>query len=125
MKLLSVSVASALQLLACSSAYAQTLAPQPVANPSAKGMSSTAPDDTIVVTGTRDRGRTQFDTLAPVDVLSRQAIGSTISNDLSDTLAQLLPSFNVQRLPAADGQASGTRRAMQDISISNGSRSLC
>ena len=40
-----------------------------------------------------------------MDVLSRQAIGSTISNDLSDTLAQLLPSFNVQRLPAADGQA--------------------
>ncbi|NYD91781.1 hypothetical protein [Sphingomonas melonis] len=89
MKLLSVSVASALQLLACSSACAQTLAPQPVVVPTADEMTAAAPDDTIVVTGTRDRSRTQFDTLAPVDVLSRQAIGSTISNDLADTLARL------------------------------------
>jgi len=64
-----------------------------------------ASTDTIIVTGTRDRSRTQFDTLAPVDVLSQQSIQSSVSNDLSDTLAQLLPSFNVQRLPAADGQA--------------------
>lgn len=59
----------------------------------------------IIVTGTRERARTQFDTLAPVDVLSGAAIQSSVSGDLSDTLAQLLPSFNVQRLPAADGQA--------------------
>lgn len=64
-----------------------------------------AGSDAIIVTGTRDRSRTQFDTLAPVDVLSQQSIQSSVSNDLSDTLAQLLPSFNVQRLPAADGQA--------------------
>ncbi|WP_380927522.1 TonB-dependent receptor [Sphingomonas arantia] len=61
--------------------------------------------DAIVVTGTRDRSRTQYDTLAPVDVLSQQAIQSSVSGDVSDILAQLLPSFNVQRLPAADGQA--------------------
>lgn len=59
----------------------------------------------IVVTGTRDRARTQFDTLAPVDVLSKAAVASSVSGDLDDVLAQLLPSFNVQRLPAADGQA--------------------
>ncbi|WBH17863.1 TonB-dependent receptor plug domain-containing protein [Sphingomonas radiodurans] len=59
----------------------------------------------IVVTGTRERARTQYDTLAPVDVLSSSAIQSSVSGDLSDVLAQLLPSFNVQRLPAADGQA--------------------
>ena len=62
-------------------------------------------DETIVVTGTRERSRTQFDTLAPVDVLSADAVRSSVSGDMSDTLAQLLPSFNVQRLPAADGQA--------------------
>ena len=59
----------------------------------------------IIVTGTRDARRTQFDTLAPIDVLPGKAIDNGVSNDLSDTLAQLLPSFNVQRLPAADGQA--------------------
>src|SRR5690242_17042333 len=61
--------------------------------------------DTIVVTGTREVGRTQFDSLAPVDVLSGSAVNQVVSGDLSDDLAQLLPSFNVQRLPAADGQA--------------------
>jgi iron complex outermembrane receptor protein len=84
-------------LIASSSAFAQT-APQ-------SGDDANAADSLIVVTGTRDRSRTQFDTLAPVDVLSRDAVRSSVSGDLSDTLAQLLPSFNVQRLPAADGQA--------------------
>lgn len=62
-------------------------------------------DDAIIVTGTRDSTRTQFDSLAPVDVLSKDLISSSVSGDLSDRLAQLLPSFNVQRLPAADGLA--------------------
>lgn len=61
--------------------------------------------DTIIVTGTRDRGVTQFNSLSPLDVLPSEAIDASISGDLSDTLAQILPSFNVQRLPAADGQA--------------------
>ncbi|WP_294275450.1 TonB-dependent receptor [uncultured Sphingomonas sp.] len=68
-----------------------------------------APDvagsDDVVVTGTRERGRTQFDTLAPVDVLPEALVRSSVSGDLNNVLAQLLPSFNVQRLPAADGQA--------------------
>lgn len=61
--------------------------------------------DDIVVTGTRDASRTQFDTMAPVDVVSGDSIQNSVSDDLSDTLAQLAPSFNVQRLPANDGLA--------------------
>src|SRR3546814_543858 len=61
--------------------------------------------DTCIVTGTREAQRTQFDTLAPIDVLPSRTIDGSISDDLSDTLAQLLPSFNVQRLPSADGLA--------------------
>lgn len=81
---------------ACASAMAQ-----PVDNdPQVDGE-----QDIIVVTGTRDRSRTQFDTLAPVDALPAELVQSSVSGDLNDTLAQLLPSFNVQRLPAADGQA--------------------
>ncbi|WP_233503566.1 TonB-dependent receptor plug domain-containing protein [Sphingomonas psychrotolerans] len=38
-------------------------------------------------------------------MLSKAAVASSVSGDLDDVLAQLLPSFNVQRLPAADGQA--------------------
>lgn len=59
--------------------------------------------DEIVVTGTREVGRTQYESLAPVDVLSDEAIEQSVSDDLADVLAQLIPSFNVQRLPAADG----------------------
>lgn len=62
-------------------------------------------DNVIIVTGTRDAGRTQFDSLAPVDVLSNELVSSSVSGDVNDRLAQLLPSFNVQRLPAADGAA--------------------
>ncbi|HEY0598023.1 TonB-dependent receptor plug domain-containing protein, partial [Sphingopyxis sp.] len=93
-------------LTACALVALQFAAP---ATAAAEEMASAAADSaegaTIIVTGTRDARRTQFDTLAPIDVLSARAIDSSVSNDLSDTLAQLLPSFNVQRLPAADGQA--------------------
>lgn len=57
----------------------------------------------LVVTGTRDATRTQFTTLAPVDVLSEHALKSSITSQLGETLAQLIPSFNVQKLPTSDG----------------------
>ena len=58
----------------------------------------------VIVTGTRSSNRTQFDTLAPVDVFTREDIGAVESSDLNDVLAQLVPSYVVQRLPMADGQ---------------------
>lgn len=61
--------------------------------------------DAIIVTGTREIGRTQFQTLSPVDVLAEDAIDNIVSDDIADILTRLLPSFNVQRLPAADGLA--------------------
>lgn len=60
--------------------------------------------DTIIVTGTRDAKRTQFDTLTPIDVISSDAVNSSVSNELGDSLAQLVPSFNVQQQPSANGQ---------------------
>ena len=94
MKFLTASALVALQFAACSSAMAQDETPD---------TGGTA--DSIIVTGTRDAKRTKFDALAPIDVLSSKTIDNSVSGDLNDTLAQLLPSFNVQRLPAADGQA--------------------
>ncbi|AJP72120.1 TonB-dependent receptor plug domain-containing protein [Sphingomonas hengshuiensis] len=101
MKFLTGSAVVALQF-ACASAFAQT-APQD--RTTAEADAPVEDGSMIIVTGTRDRSRTQFDTLSPIDVLSADAVQSSVSGDLSDTLAQLLPSFNVQRLPAADGQA--------------------
>ena len=59
----------------------------------------------IIVTGTRDANRTPFDTLAPVDLLSDETLDAVVSADVGDKLARTLPSFNIQRLPAADGLA--------------------
>ncbi|ACT60381.1 TonB-dependent receptor plug domain-containing protein [Hirschia baltica] len=61
-------------------------------------------EDTIIVTGTRQAQRTAFGSLAPIDVISGDAISNGASEDLLDTLAQNVPSFKVQRLPMADGQ---------------------
>jgi iron complex outermembrane recepter protein len=77
---------------------------------------SDASPDMIIVTGTRDATRTQFETLAPVDVLSDDAVDNVVSEDLSDVLARLLPSFNVQRLPAADGQAFVRPASLRSLS---------
>lgn len=93
-------IASAAALLcacqALSSAHAQ--------NTSAAAAVSADAQQSVIVTGTRASNRTQFDTLAPVDVFTREEIGAVESSDLNDVLAQLVPSYVVQRLPMADGQ---------------------
>lgn len=59
--------------------------------------------DTVIVTGTRDAARTQFDSLTPIDVISAEALDVSVSSELVDSLAQIIPSFSVQRLPSANG----------------------
>jgi iron complex outermembrane receptor protein len=84
--------------------------------------------DEVVVTGTRATERTQFETLAPVDVLPGEAVRASVSSDLNDVLAQIVPSFNVQRLPMADGQVfvrPATLRSLspdQTLVLLNGKR---
>tara|TARA_B100000678_G_scaffold290655_1_gene304157 strand:+ start:386 stop:2800 length:2415 start_codon:yes stop_codon:yes gene_type:complete len=84
--------------------------------------------DEIIVTGTRQSARTVFDSLAPVDVLSSGAVDSTMSEDLQDSLAQLIPSYKVERNPMADGNVfvrSATLRGLgrnQTLVLVNGKR---
>jgi hypothetical protein len=54
-----------------------------------------AKSDDIIVTGTRETGRTKFTAMSPVDQLSQAAIQGTVTSQLSETLAQLAPSFVV------------------------------
>ncbi|MBY9068493.1 TonB-dependent receptor [Hyphomonas sp. WL0036] len=72
--------------------------------------------ETVIVTGTRGAPRTTFDSLAPVDVISDQAIDLTASDEVMDTLAQLVPSFNVKRLPMADGQVFVRPASLRSLS---------
>ncbi len=96
MKLLSTVAWGALALALSSQAQAQA---QQVAADGATEV------DAVVVTGTRRVDRTAFESTAPVDVVSQEALRNTVSDEIMDKLAATTPSFNVQRLPAADGQA--------------------
>lgn len=60
--------------------------------------------ESIIVTGTRKAQKTVFDSSAPIDLISAGELSGTVSEDLSDTLAQIVPSYKIQRLPMADGQ---------------------
>jgi iron complex outermembrane receptor protein len=65
-----------------------------------------APDEDmneVVVTGTRVAARTRLDTLAPVDVLSKESLASTGSTELAEALATAAPSLNFPRPSITDG----------------------
>jgi iron complex outermembrane recepter protein len=61
------------------------------------------PADEIIVTGTRETSQTRFTALSPIDTFSGKTVNSTVSSDLHEKLAQLVPTFTVKRLPASDG----------------------
>ena len=59
----------------------------------------------VVVTGTRQIGRSATESLAPIDVVPAAVIRSSASSELTDALTQAVPSFNVQRLTIGEGLA--------------------
>jgi len=56
----------------------------------------------ITVIGTRAAPRTVVDSMQPIDIISRGSIEQTSASSLTDAMADLVPSFNVQTLPALD-----------------------
>jgi iron complex outermembrane receptor protein len=56
----------------------------------------------VTIIGTRASPRTALDSMTPVDIISRKSIEQTAVSTLTDALADLVPSFNVQTLPALD-----------------------
>ncbi len=95
MKILSTSAWGVLALALASQAQAQQ----------APAQSTATEVETVVVTGTRRLDRTAFESAAPIDVVSQETLKSIVSDEIMNKLAATTPSFNVQRLPAADGQA--------------------
>jgi iron complex outermembrane recepter protein len=61
------------------------------------------PADEIVVTGTRVANRTRLDTIAPVDVISADALSKVGSTEVNQALSIALPSFNFPRPTLSDG----------------------
>jgi iron complex outermembrane recepter protein len=57
----------------------------------------------VIVTGTRRAQRTVLESNVPIDVVSAQDLQKTPSSDLNAKLQALVPSYNVRRIPTADG----------------------
>src|SRR3546814_10473488 len=61
--------------------------------------------DQVVVTGTRVQGHSPLESMSPIDVVNPIDLERQASADFTDQLSNLLPSFNTQRFPIADGSA--------------------
>jgi iron complex outermembrane receptor protein len=59
--------------------------------------------DEVVVTGTRVAARTRLESLAPVDVLSHEALTSQGTTELAEALSDAAPSLNFPRPAITDG----------------------
>ncbi len=90
-------------LFAAVAASAMTVAFATAAEAQDTSATAPSPAPEVVVTGTREVGQTVFSSLSPVSVYSGQALNSTITDNLGQTLAEISPGFDVKRLPAADG----------------------
>jgi iron complex outermembrane receptor protein len=101
---LALAVIAALATGAALPAFAQEN-PQAPAQPVAPTAKKPVELDQLVVTGTRVQGRSPTQSLSPVDVFSPAKLEKQSSADLTDQLAIVVPSFNTQRFPIADGTA--------------------
>lgn len=57
----------------------------------------------IVTLGTRRKGRTDTQSMTPIDVLTPDTLEASGFVDLNDSLRTLVPAFNARRLPLNDG----------------------
>lgn len=86
------------------------LAFSPVAVPAALAQEGVTAIEEVVVTGSRRPGRTATESAVPVDVFDGSDFQAQGTSDMDDLLRNLVPSYNVQRLPISDA-ASITRPA--------------
>lgn len=84
MKFTTASAVAALHILFTPVAWAQTTPPGKDSTEQSQPAADAPTGNDVIVTGTRERGRTQFDTLAPVDVLPETLIRSSVSSDLNN-----------------------------------------
>jgi iron complex outermembrane receptor protein len=78
------------------------LAFSPVAVPAALAQEGASPIEEVVVTGSRRPGRTATESSVPVDVFTDKDLAAQGTSDMNDLLRNLVPSYNVQRLPISD-----------------------
>ena len=90
-------------------ARAQDAAPPPAAGPSNNEVSE------VIVTGTRQTGVRAEDSAQPIQVVGQQALQHTGQPDLTQSLQQNVPSFNVEQY-GADSAALTVQAALRGLS---------
>ena len=86
------------------------------ANVAAAADAAVANVDEVVVTGTRTEGRTRLQSLAPVDVISTQALAQRGTPELAAALAALAPSLDFPRPAISDGSDSVRPATLRGLS---------
>ena len=76
---------------------------QPTSTNGPEDDTATAPEQTIIVTGTRSTTRTVENSPVPVDVLSGETLNETGQVETNKILNKLVPSFNFPQPSIADG----------------------
>lgn len=74
----------------------------PIAVPAALGQEGLRSIEEVVVTGSRRPGRTATESTVPVDVFDGNDFQAQGTSDIDDLMRNLVPSYNVQRLPISD-----------------------
>lgn len=97
-------IAAAVALALSGATFAQDAADATVAAASiADSISGDDSLDQVIVTGTRRAERTVLQSNVPVDVVTASELQKTASPDINTKLQALVPSYNVRRIPTADG----------------------
>ena len=70
----------------------------------------------VIVTGTRRAERTVLQSNVPVDIVSGQDLAKTATPDINGKLQALVPSYNVRRIPTADGSIFVRPASLRNLS---------
>jgi iron complex outermembrane receptor protein len=70
----------------------------------------------VVVTGTRRAARTVLESNVPIDLVSEEDLQKVAAADLNAKLQSLVPSFNVRRIPTADGSIFVRPASLRNLS---------
>ncbi len=70
----------------------------------------------IIVTGTRRAERTVLESNVPIDVVSSEDLRRTATPDINSKLQAAVPSYNVRRIPTADGSIFVRPASLRNLS---------
>ena len=90
-------------LYAACALFVSGIATTALAQQAPEGEKKTQAMEAVIVTGTKVQDRTVAESLAPIDIITPEALQSTGTTELATALARLVPSMNFPRPAITDG----------------------